>query len=144
MKIILAPLICQQLWQSLSYCRKTEFMPPFYKMAVWVHRGILRSVWYFPSIGASLINVANLHFLRIVCGIGYALYYGRLPNLTRAYGNNGRRLWHRPITALLVLQLLYFIYILYGFPIWRGPMTTMAVALDRNLFLAYYSSYNVI
>ena len=29
---------------------------------------------------------------------------------------------------------------LVGFPIWRGPMTTMAVALDRNLFLAYYSS----
>ena len=26
------------------------------------------------------------------------------------------------------------------FPIWRGPMTTMAVALDKNLFLAYYSS----
>ena len=30
--------------------------------------------------------------------------------------------------------------ILVGFPIWRGPMTTMAVALDRNLFSAYYSS----
>ena len=29
---------------------------------------------------------------------------------------------------------------LVGFPIWRGPMTTMAVALDRNLFSAYYSS----
>ena len=27
-----------------------------------------------------------------------------------------------------------------GFPIWRGPMTTTAVALDRNLFSAYYSS----
>jgi len=25
-------------------------------------------------------------------------------------------------------------------PICRGPMTTMAVALDRNLFSAYYSS----
>jgi len=28
---------------------------------------------------------------------------------------------------------------LVGFPIWRGPMASMVVALDRILFLAYYS-----
>src|SRR6218665_661525 len=87
-----------------------------------------------------------------------AFCLGWFPNLTRAYGNNGHRprqkfvfrilqlsvlvgsqfdeglwqQWPSPSTEICFWHITAFC--LGWFPIWRGPMATMAFALDRNLF----------
>ena len=56
----------------------------------------------------------------------------------------GFPIWRGPVATMAVAldrNLFLAYYSSLGFPIWRGLMTTMAVALDRNLYLAYYSSY---
>ena len=116
---------------------------------------------WFPNLTRAYDNNGRCPRQKFVLGILQLFLVGWFPNLTRAYDNNGRCPRQKFVFGILQLYWLvsqfdeglwqqwplpsteicfwHITALLVGFPIWRGPMTTMAVALDRNLFWAYYS-----